>query len=123
MAACPSGSGSSPIAGFLGIVAFDLLVMARRREHVTTRTAVAGLLGYVALAVVFGRGPGLWGPARSGPEFAAGYLTEYSLSVDNLFVFLVVMTRMQVPASPRTGCCSSASCSRWSCGRCSSSAM
>jgi tellurite resistance protein TerC len=89
---------AATIAGFLAIVAFDLLVMARRREHVTTRTAVVSLLGYVVLAAVFGAGLWLWGPPHSGPEFAAGYLTEYSLSVDNLFVFLVVLTRMHVPA-------------------------
>jgi tellurite resistance protein TerC len=86
------------IVGFLGIVAFDLLVMARRREHVATRTAVLSLLVYVGLAVAFAAGLWAWGPHHSGPEFAAGYLTEYSLSVDNLFVFLVVLTRMQVPA-------------------------
>jgi tellurite resistance protein TerC len=38
-----------------------------------------------------------WGPAGTGGEFFAGYVTEYSLSVDNLFVFLVVITRMRVP--------------------------
>ena len=85
------------IAGFVGIVAFDLLVMARRREHVAARTALLSLLVYVGLAVAFAVGLAAWGPHRSGPEFAAGYLTEYSLSVDNLFVFLIVMTRMQVP--------------------------
>jgi TerC family integral membrane protein len=85
------------VAGFLGIVCFDLLVMARRREHVATRAAVHSLLAYVGLAVLFAAGLWVWGPHHSGPEFAAGYLTEYSLSVDNLFVFLVVMTRMQVP--------------------------
>jgi tellurite resistance protein TerC len=86
------------VAGFLGVVAFDLVVMARRREQVTTRAAVLSLLGYVALAGLFGAGLWAWGPPHSGPEFAAGYLTEYSLSVDNLFVFLVVLTRMQVPS-------------------------
>jgi len=85
------------VAGFLGIVAFDLLVMARRREHVSTRGALYSLVAYVGLAVAFGVGLWLWGPGHSGPEFAAGYVTEYSLSVDNLFVFLLVMTRMQVP--------------------------
>ena len=86
------------VAGFLGVVAFDLLVMARRREQVSTRAAVYSLLAYVGLALLFGVGLWLWGPVHSGPEFAAGYVTEYSLSVDNLFVFLLVMTRMQVPA-------------------------
>jgi tellurite resistance protein TerC len=85
------------VVGFLAVVAFDLIVVARRRRHVDTRSAVRWLLGYVALACVFGAGLAAWGPAHSGSEFYAGYLTEYSLSVDNLFVFLVVITRMRVP--------------------------
>jgi tellurite resistance protein TerC len=85
------------VGGFLGIVAFDLLVMARRREQVSPREALYSLLAYVGLAAVFALGLLMWGPEHSGPEFAAGYVTEYSLSVDNLFVFLVVMTRMEVP--------------------------
>jgi tellurite resistance protein TerC len=86
------------VLGFVGVVAFDLLVMARRRTEVSTRAALLSLLAYVGLAVLFGAGLWMWGPGHSGPEFAAGYVTEYSLSVDNLFVFLLVMSRMQVPA-------------------------
>ena len=93
----PLGVWVLTVAGFVSVVAFDLLVMARRREKVSTRAALSSLLAYVGLALLFAVGLWLWGPVHSGPEFAAGYVTEYSLSVDNLFVFLLVMTRMQVP--------------------------
>jgi TerC family integral membrane protein len=87
------------IAGFLVIVVLDLLVVSRRRADVASGSAVRWLLGYVALACVFGAGLVASGPPHTGSEFFAGYLTEYSLSVDNLFVFLVVITRMRVPTA------------------------
>lgn len=86
------------VAGFLLVVGLDLLLVSRRRTEVTTGGAVRWLAAYVALAVLFGVALVRWGPGGSGGEFFAGYLTEYSLSVDNLFVFLVVITRMRVPA-------------------------
>jgi tellurite resistance protein TerC len=85
------------IVGFLAVVVFDLAVIARRRERVDARSAVRWLAVYVALACLFGCALMVWGPNRSGGEFFAGYVTEYSLSVDNLFVFLVVISRMRVP--------------------------
>lgn len=85
------------IAGFVVVVALDLALVSRRRTEVTTGSAVRWLAAYVALALVFGTALLWWGPAGSGGEFFAGYVTEYSLSVDNLFVFLVVITRMRVP--------------------------
>lgn len=85
------------IGGFLAIVAFDLLVVARKRSQVRPRSAIGWLAGYITLACLFGVGLAEWGPPHTGGEFFAGYVTEYSLSVDNLFVFLIVITRMQVP--------------------------
>ncbi|HXT92209.1 MAG TPA: TerC/Alx family metal homeostasis membrane protein [Trebonia sp.] len=85
------------IGGFLAIVAFDLLVVARKRGRARPRSAIGWLAGYITLACLFGAGLAVWGPPRTGGEFFAGYVTEYSLSVDNLFVFLIVITRMQVP--------------------------
>ena len=85
------------IAGFVAVVVFDLAVVARRRERVGVRSAVGWLAVYVALACLFGVTLLVWGPHRTGGEFFAGYVTEYSLSVDNLFVFLVVISRMRVP--------------------------
>jgi TerC family integral membrane protein len=86
------------IAGLLAIVVLDLVVIARRNHSVTIKDATRWVLFYVALASVFGAGLFAFGRSGSGGEFAAGYITEYSLSVDNLFVFVIIISRFAVPA-------------------------
>lgn len=81
------------------VVAIDLAVIGRRSGPVTLRNASRWVALYVGLAVAFGVVLVWVGPQGSGTEFFAGYLTEYSLSVDNLFVFLIIMTRFAVPAT------------------------
>ncbi|TDD25881.1 TerC/Alx family metal homeostasis membrane protein [Kribbella turkmenica] len=87
------------IAGLLAIVAFDLIVIARRDHSVTIKDATRWVLFYVGLAGMFAVGLFLFapGPRTTGGEFVAGYITEYSLSVDNLFVFVIIMARFAVP--------------------------
>ena len=88
------------IATYVGlalILGFDI-VLAFRRPHIpSTRESAMWISFYVALALVFA-GLLLWfdGPEHSG-QFIAGWLTEYSLSIDNLFVFLIIMGRFSVP--------------------------
>ena len=85
------------VAGLLAIVVLDLVVIARRRREVTMRDATLWVLLYVGLALAFAGGLALTaGPGPAG-EFVAGYVTEYSLSVDNLFVFMIIMARFGVP--------------------------
>ncbi len=86
------------IAGLLAIVAFDLIVIARRNHTVTIKDATRWVLFYVGLAGLFALGLFLFSPGQSGSEFVAGYITEYSLSVDNLFVFVIIMARFAVPS-------------------------
>ena len=93
----PAAVWCATLAGFLAMVSLDLLVVSRRRRQVRPREAVGWLAGYVFLACLFGSGLALWGPPRAAAAFFAGYVTEYSLSVDNLFVFLIVIIRMRVP--------------------------
>jgi len=81
----------------VGIVVLDLVVIARRGHAVTVRDATRWVIFYVALAVLFAIGLFVVGPGSSGSEFVAGYITEYSLSVDNLFVFVIIMARFAVP--------------------------
>ena len=73
-------------------------LLIRARPHVPSpREATAWVVFYVTLALLFGLVIlAVWGSAYAG-EFYAGWLTEYSLSVDNLFVFAVIMTRFAVP--------------------------
>ena len=86
------------LAGFLGVIGFDFWLVARKPRDPSLREAAVWVGAYVALAVAFGCGVLLFGGARPGSEFFAGWITEYSLSVDNLFVFLLIMSRFAVPA-------------------------
>ena len=88
------------IAGLVLLLAFDLAVAARKGPHkVTTREATGWVVFYVGLAVLFGAGLAVVGGGEHGGQFFAGYVTEYSLSVDNLFVFVIIMTSFAVPAA------------------------
>jgi tellurite resistance protein TerC len=81
------------------VLLFDLVVMARRPGEPTMRRCVIALSAYVGLAACFG----IWTWYLHGQQFAgeffAGWLTEYSLSIDNLFIFVIVMTSFNVPRS------------------------
>jgi tellurite resistance protein TerC len=80
-----------------GLFAIDLL-MGRRPHAVGFREAVGWSLFYVSVAVLFGVLFGIFAGWKYGAEYFAGYIVEKSLSVDNLFVFLVIMTTFAVPA-------------------------
>jgi TerC family integral membrane protein len=84
--------------GLVAIVALDLAVIARRQRAVTVADASRWVAFYVGLAIAFGVALYIVGSGSNGSEFAAGYITEYSLSVDNLFVFVIIMSRFGVPA-------------------------
>jgi tellurite resistance protein TerC len=81
----------------IAIFAVDLLIVGRRPREPSMRETAIWIGVYVALAVVFGAVLYAAYGARYGGEFFAGWLTEYSLSVDNLFVFVIIMTRFAVP--------------------------
>ena len=75
----------------------DLAVVGRR-PHIPTRAECLRWLGlYIGLAVAFGLALWAFAGRQHAVEFYAGWLTEYSLSVDNLFVFLLIMARFYVP--------------------------
>jgi TerC family integral membrane protein len=81
----------------VAIMVIDLAVIGRRQRAVTTRDAVRWVLVYIGLAAVFAVGLFVFAPGSGGQEFVAGYITEYSMSVDNLFVFMIIMARFGVP--------------------------
>ena len=76
------------------VLAFDF-AMAYRQRNVETSlsTAVKWTLFYITLAVGFGISLGQWADAQAQKEFFAGWLTEYSLSFDNLFVFVLKVAK------------------------------
>jgi len=86
------------IGGLTAVILLDLLVVGRRPHAVTVAEATRWVLFYVALAVAFGAGIWLFAGGTYAGEFFAGYITEYSLSVDNLFVFVIIMAAFKVPA-------------------------
>ena len=80
-----------------GIIVFDL-IHAYRRPHIPSTKESALWVGfYVALALVFAVLMLVLGDAEHAGQFVAGWLTEYSLSIDNLFVFVIIMARFSVP--------------------------
>jgi tellurite resistance protein TerC len=81
----------------IGVLALDFFIVARNPHEPTLREATLWVGFYVALAVVFGIGLTIAAGGQRGGEFFAGWLTEYSLSVDNLFVFLLIMANFAVP--------------------------
>jgi tellurite resistance protein TerC len=74
------------------------VVIIGRRPHIPSMGEAGRYLGlYVSLAVLFGLGVWHFSGADYATQYFAGWLTEYSLSVDNLFVFLIIMAKFGVP--------------------------
>ncbi len=85
------------IAVLLLIVIADL-VLAYKRPHIpSTRESSLWVGFYVLLALVFAALVYFFAGAEYAGQFVAGWLTEYSLSIDNLFVFVIIMARFSVP--------------------------
>ena len=80
-----------------GLLLVDVFVVGRKPHEPSTREVSRDLVGFVGLAILFGIGVWFFSGAQYGGEFFAGWLTEYSLSIDNLFVFIIIMTKLQVP--------------------------
>ncbi|MGV8882463.1 MAG: TerC family protein [Rhodoglobus sp.] len=81
----------------LSILAFDL-ILAYKRPHVpSTRESALWVTFYVGLALVFAVLMLTIGSPDHAGEFIAGWVTEYSLSIDNLFVFVIIMAKFSVP--------------------------
>ncbi|MBU2665769.1 TerC family protein [Actinoplanes bogorensis] len=79
------------------VLTVDLLIIGRRPHEPSMKESGGWVAFYIALALAFGLG--LWFLAGPQPavEFYTGWLTEYSLSVDNLFIFMIIMARFAVP--------------------------
>jgi tellurite resistance protein TerC len=85
------------LAGLGALIALDIR-HARRPHEVGPREALTWSLVYVGAAVAFGVGLATFAGREPATAYFAGYLVEKSLSVDNLFVFAVVLSRFAVPA-------------------------
>ncbi len=81
----------------LAVLLFDVLVFARRPHEPTRRECAIALTAYLLLAVLFGLLVWRVHGSQYSLEFFAGWLTEYSLSIDNLFIFIIIMASFKVP--------------------------
>jgi tellurite resistance protein TerC len=81
----------------LAVLAFDVFIIGRRPHEPSTRESATAIAFYITMAVLFGLGVWVFSGGQYAGEFFAGWLTEYSLSVDNLFIFLIIMSRFGVP--------------------------
>ncbi|MFT4299982.1 MAG: TerC family protein [Aeromicrobium sp.] len=93
---------SITVAVTIAVLLFDIVIIARKPHEPSVKECAVYLAVYVSMAVAFG----IWvmayhdGPGKNedfGLQFFAGWLTEYSLSVDNLFIFLIIMASFKVP--------------------------
>lgn len=83
------------------VLLFDVFIIARRPHVPSTKEVSVSLVFYIGAAVLFGLGVWWFTHDQAGAKFMteyyAGWLTEYSLSIDNLFIFLLIMARFGVP--------------------------
>jgi tellurite resistance protein TerC len=88
------------ITTFVGLTVLllaDLAIVARRPHEPSVKEATLWVSFYVTLALLFGAVLLAVANTDFATQFYAGWLTEYSLSVDNLFVFVIIMARFKVP--------------------------
>jgi tellurite resistance protein TerC len=85
------------IAALLVVVTIDFIwAIANREKETSMREVTLWSIFYVSLAIAFGVFMGHWLDPQSQKEFFAGWLTEYSLSFDNLFVFVIILTKLKI---------------------------
>jgi len=86
------------VALIVGLLLFDLLTSTRKAHDVSFKEASFWSIFYIAVAIIFGAW--VWSDfgAQFGKEYFAAYIVEKSLSVDNLFVFLIILTNFAVPS-------------------------
>ena len=86
------------------ILIADLALVVWRPHHPSVKESLLWVSFYVALAAVFAGLMFVFSGEKYGSEFLAGWVTEYSLSIDNLFVFVLIMASFKVPETePATG--------------------
>ncbi|MBC2877177.1 MULTISPECIES: TerC family protein [Streptomyces] len=87
------------VAGLCALIAADFFIGGRKPHEVSLKEAGTWTVVWVVLAGLFGLGLLFLGGGQPAGEFFAGYITEKSLSVDNLFVFVLIMGKFAVPAA------------------------
>ncbi|MDN3295338.1 TerC/Alx family metal homeostasis membrane protein [Streptomyces ficellus] len=84
------------VLGLSALIAVDFFI-GRKPHDVSIKEAGTWTVVWIVLAALFGLGLLFFGESQASGEFFAGYITEKSLSVDNLFVFVLIMAKFSVP--------------------------
>ncbi|MDO8307872.1 MAG: TerC/Alx family metal homeostasis membrane protein [Actinomycetota bacterium] len=85
------------IAGIIALILMDFLTVSRKPHEVKFKEALGWSLFYIGVAVAFGIAMWAWQGGDIGTQYFAAYLVEKSLSVDNLFVFIIILAQFAVP--------------------------
>ncbi len=85
------------IVGIIGLIALDFVAVSRKPHEVMFKEALLWSVFYIGIAVAFGVALIVWAGSDFGSQYFAAYLVEKSLSVDNLFVFIIILTQFAVP--------------------------
>jgi tellurite resistance protein TerC len=92
------GLWAGTILFILALITVDFLAITRKPHDVKFKEALLASIFYIAIAVAFGAFIWLWQGSQMGSEYFAAYIVEKSLSVDNLFVFIIILTQFAVPS-------------------------
>ncbi|MGZ4660709.1 MAG: TerC family protein [Arthrobacter sp.] len=93
----PAYAWTLTIAAIVALLAFDFFFHVRKAHTPSLKESATWSAVYVTIAVLFGLVVLVFGGSDMGTEYFAGYVTEKALSVDNLFVFLIIMASFKVP--------------------------
>ena len=91
------------IAVAVVFLVIDVVIIARNPHRPSAKETSIALTFYIGLAIAFGIGVWQTAGSKYAGEYFAGWLTEYSLSIDNLFIFLLIMARFKVTERLRRG--------------------
>jgi tellurite resistance protein TerC len=85
------------LLGIAGLIVMDFVTVSRKPHEVMFKEAMLWSIFYVGIAIAFGIAMWVWQGSDIGTQYFAAYLVEKSLSVDNLFVFIIILTQFAVP--------------------------
>jgi tellurite resistance protein TerC len=94
----PGWTWPATIAVIVVLLLFDILLLNRHAHAPTLRRAAIETIGWVAVGLTFGVAVIVGFGSRAGGEWFSGYLIEYSLSIDNVFVWALILAYFKVPA-------------------------
>jgi len=86
------------IGAILVLVVMDFVTVSRKPHEVAFKEAALWSIFYIAIAIAFGVFIWVWQGSDFGTQYFAAYLVEKSLSVDNLFVFVIILAQFAVPS-------------------------